>query len=112
MAIRPTASPPRTRSTSTHLNDRLAKLESALASLQGQVAALTDVARSRPAPPTRWRGADPGAVPDGNNVARGRVAGRGQAAQGDGNMINAIKLYREHTGVGLKEAKDAVEGML
>jgi ribosomal protein L7/L12 len=26
--------------------------------------------------------------------------------------INAIKLYREKTGVGLKEAKDAVEGML
>ena len=25
--------------------------------------------------------------------------------------IQAIKLYREHTGVGLKEAKDAVEAM-
>ncbi len=29
-----------------------------------------------------------------------------------GKLINAIKLYREQTGVGLKEAKDAVEGML
>ena len=28
-----------------------------------------------------------------------------------GMMINAIKLYRELTGVGLKEAKDAVESM-
>ena len=27
------------------------------------------------------------------------------------NIINAIKLYRELTGVGLKEAKDAVEAM-
>jgi hypothetical protein len=26
-----------------------------------------------------------------------------------GNLINAIKLYRERTGCGLKEAKDAVE---
>jgi hypothetical protein len=28
-----------------------------------------------------------------------------------GNLIGAIKLYREKTGVGLKEAKDAVEAM-
>lgn len=28
-----------------------------------------------------------------------------------GRKIEAIKLYREATGVGLKEAKDAVEGM-
>lgn len=26
-----------------------------------------------------------------------------------GNMIEAIKLYREQTGLGLKEAKDAVD---
>jgi ribosomal protein L7/L12 len=26
-----------------------------------------------------------------------------------GNKINAVKLYREQTGVGLKEAKDAVD---
>ncbi len=30
----------------------------------------------------------------------------------DGNLINAIKLYRENTNAGLKEAKDAVEGMV
>jgi ribosomal protein L7/L12 len=29
----------------------------------------------------------------------------------DGNMIQAIKVYRERTGVGLKEAKDAVEAL-
>jgi large subunit ribosomal protein L7/L12 len=28
-----------------------------------------------------------------------------------GQKIEAIKLYREHTGVGLKEAKDAVEAL-
>lgn len=28
-----------------------------------------------------------------------------------GNKLEAIKLYREHTGVGLKEAKDAVEDL-
>lgn len=34
-----------------------------------------------------------------------------QALRRDGRTIPAIKLYREHTGVGLKEAKDAVEAM-
>ncbi len=29
-----------------------------------------------------------------------------------GDKINAIKIYRKETGVGLKEAKDAVEGMM
>ena len=29
----------------------------------------------------------------------------------DGNLILAIKTYRERTGVGLKEAKDAVEAI-
>jgi ribosomal protein L7/L12 len=28
-----------------------------------------------------------------------------------GNKINAVKLYREQTGVGLKEAKDAVDAL-
>ena len=30
-------------------------------------------------------------------------------ALNSGQLIVAIKLYREHTGVGLKQAKDAVE---
>jgi ribosomal protein L7/L12 len=29
----------------------------------------------------------------------------------EGNKIGAIKLYREHTGVGLKDAKDAIEAI-
>lgn len=33
------------------------------------------------------------------------------AALQSGNKIEAIKLLREQTGLGLKEAKDAVEGM-
>ena len=32
-------------------------------------------------------------------------------ALNSGQLIVAIKLYREHTGVGLKEAKDAVEAL-
>jgi ribosomal protein L7/L12 len=28
-----------------------------------------------------------------------------------GNKINAVKLYREQTGVGLKEAKDAIDAL-
>jgi len=34
-----------------------------------------------------------------------------QAALSSGNKIEAIKLLREQTGLGLKEAKDAVEAM-
>ncbi len=45
----------------------------------------------------------PGAPPDAAFEAEVR---RLVAA---GNIINAIKLYRERTGCGLKEAKDAVE---
>lgn len=32
-------------------------------------------------------------------------------ALNQGKLIEAIKLYREHTHVGLKEAKDAVEAL-
>ncbi len=34
-----------------------------------------------------------------------------QSLRSAGKTIHAIKLYREHTGVGLKEAKDAVEAL-
>jgi ribosomal protein L7/L12 len=34
-----------------------------------------------------------------------------QALRRSGKLIHAVKLYREHTGVGLKEAKDAVESL-
>ena len=35
-----------------------------------------------------------------------------RALKEGGNLIEAIKAYREHTSVGLKEAKDIVEGMI
>ena len=34
-----------------------------------------------------------------------------RALKRQGQMIPAIKLYREHSGLGLKEAKDAVEAL-
>ena len=95
----------------SHVNDRLAKLESALASLQAQVAALTTGAVAA-GPPSSLAGTDPGAVPYGNNVAGGPWLDEVRQLKSSGKLINAIKLYREQTGVGLKEAKDAVEGMI
>ncbi len=49
-------------------------------------------------------------VPD-PGAASGLSAGVRQLAA-DGRKIDAIKLHREETGVGLKEAKDAVEAYL
>jgi ribosomal protein L7/L12 len=93
------------------INDRLARLESALASLQAQVASLTTGAVAAGAP-NPMAGVDPGAVPYGNNLAGGPWLEEVRRLKDDGKLINAIKLYREQTGVGLKEAKDAVEGMI
>jgi ribosomal protein L7/L12 len=47
--------------------------------------------------------APPAATPDWQHQVR--------AALQQGNKIEAIKLYREATGVGLKEAKEAVEAL-
>jgi large subunit ribosomal protein L7/L12 len=94
-----------------HVNDRLARLESALASLQAQVASLTTGAVAAGAP-NPLAGTDPGAVPYGNNVAGGPWLEEVLRLKNSGKLINAIKLYRENTGVGLKEAKDIVEGMI
>ena len=94
------------------INERLGRLESALASLQAQVASLTTgaVAASAPNP---LAGTDPGAIPYGNNLgASGPWLDEVRALKAQGKLINAIKLYRERTGVGLKEAKDTVEGMI
>jgi large subunit ribosomal protein L7/L12 len=96
-----------------HVNERLDRLESSLASLQGQVAALTTgaVAAGGP-PPNPMAGTDPGSVPYGNNVGVGGPwLDEVRRLKAEGKLINAIKLYRENTGVGLKEAKDTVEGM-
>ena len=93
------------------INDRLARLESALASLQAQVATLTTGAVAAAAP-NALAGTDPAGVPYGNNVAGGAWLEEVRQLKNSGKLINAIKLYREHTGLGLKESKDAVEGML
>jgi len=93
------------------VNDRLARVESALASLQAQVAALTTVASSA-AGANALAGTDPGAVPYGGNVPGGPWLEEVRALKAQGKLINAIKVYRQHTGVGLKEAKDTVEGMI
>jgi ribosomal protein L7/L12 len=95
-----------------HVNERLDRLESALASLQSQVAALTSgaVAAGTPNP---LAGTDPGSVPYGTNPAAGGAwLDEVRALKADGKLIEAIKAYREHTGLGLKEAKDAVEGLV
>ena len=86
------------------INDRLARLESAVASLQGQVATLTT-------------GAGPYAGNPGDSTAGAPPADAAwlqevRALKEGGHLIEAIKAYRVHTNVGLKEAKDIVEGML
>jgi len=92
------------------VNERLERLESALASLQGQVAALTTgaVAAGGAVP---YAG-NPTTVSDGALPAGGEWLAEVRRLKESGKLINAIKLYRERTGVGLKEAKDSVEGML
>ncbi len=92
------------------INDRLARLESAVASLQGQIATLTTGAA-----------AAGGAVPYAGNpsdASAGTLSADGAWLQEvrqlkeDGHLIEAIKAYRVHTNVGLKEAKDIVEAMI
>jgi len=92
------------------VKERLARLESALASLQGQVAALTTgaVAAGGPVP---YAG-NPNTASAGALPADGAWMQEVRQLKESGNLIQAIKLYREHTGLGLKESKDAVEGML
>jgi ribosomal protein L7/L12 len=92
------------------INERLDRLESALASLQAQVSALTAGAAVGGANPLA--GTDPGNVPYGENVAGGGPwLDEVRGLKGSGNLIGAIKVFREHTGQGLKEAKDAVEAL-
>lgn len=80
--------------------NRMAELEKRVARLEAQLAQLT---------------ATPGAA-----VAAAAAATSPPAAEwmaevqrlvADDKLIHAIKLYRENTGVGLKQAKDAVEAM-
>ena len=53
-------------------------------------------------------GLDPG-VDRFAEVSAGGLDADIQQLVTDGRKINAIKLYRERTGVGLAEAKDAIE---
>ena len=93
---------------------RIAKLESAVASLQSQVVALSAAGAA---------GAPGGTAVDGipygtPQPSLGALPAEGgpwlaevRALAASDQKIQAIKLYRERTGVGLKEAKDAVEAM-
>ena len=88
-----------------HVNDRLAKLESAVASLQGAGGDADHRAvAAGAANPRRRRHRRHGALP-----AERPWMDEVRRLKDSGKLINAIKLYREHTGVGLKEAKDIVE---
>lgn len=81
-------------------NHRLDELESRIRQLETTVAFLVQQAGATSAPPA------PGQAPVGVDV----MAQIQQLAHSD-KKIEAIKLYRHATGVGLKEAKDAVERM-
>jgi ribosomal protein L7/L12 len=94
-----------------HVNERLDRLEAALGSLQAQVAGLTTGATAGAAP-NPLAGTDPGSIPYGNNVPGGPWVDEVRSLKASGNLIGAIKVYREHSGLGLKEAKDAVEGLV
>lgn len=82
---------------------RIAALEVTVADLQRRLAALESVANAsgygaqEPAPADA---VDPWSVPPWPQIV-GLIQG--------GKKIEAIKVYRENFGVGLKEAKDAVD---
>jgi large subunit ribosomal protein L7/L12 len=80
---------------------RIAALETRVGDLEAQLAQLAQLAEIVRSSAS----GTPGTVP-----AEGWLA-EAQELKRSGKLINAIKLYREHTGVGLKEAKDAVEAM-
>jgi large subunit ribosomal protein L7/L12 len=92
------------------INERLARLESAVASLQGQVATLTTGAAA--ASGSIPYAGNPAAASVGALPADGVWMEEVRQLKASGQLIHAIKVYREHTRVGLKEAKDAVEGMI
>lgn len=83
---------------------RLDTLERRVAALEATIAALTSGSGSAYAAPGAAAYAQP--TPD----AQAWLA-EVQALVRDGKKIQAIKVYRERTGVGLKEAKDAVEAL-
>jgi len=96
------------------LKSRVSRLEAAVASLQSQVVALSAGAPGTPGStavdgiPYGTPQPSLGALPADGGPWLAEV----QALAASDQKIQAIKLYRERTGVGLKEAKDAVEGMV
>lgn len=86
------------------LKSRVARLEQAVVQLQAVIASAG------------------GGVPHGAPTASAAATGDTEVGDGwlaevralkaDGNVIKAIKIYREQTGVGLKEAKDAVDALI
>ncbi len=85
------------------LKARVAKLEAAVATLQAQAGAAVPYGAAQPVPPAATAAGTP--VGDAAWLAEVRQL------KASGNLIQAIKAYREHTGLGLKEAKDAVEAL-
>lgn len=79
---------------------RIADLELRVARLEAQLAQLAQLAQSGSGAP----GAPVAAAAESWMVEVERL-------KRSGKVIHAIKLYRERTGVGLKEAKDAVDAM-
>ncbi len=89
------------------LKARVAKLEAAVASLQAQVAA--GVGGAVGGIPY---GAPSAVVPSAGALpVEGAWLAEVRALKESGKLIEAIKLYRQNTGLGLKESKDAVEGL-
>lgn len=86
-----------------HLNQRLDRIESALAALQATVAQLSSGASAAGTSPAGTAGHDSIAEPWLAEVRELKASGK---------LIHAIKVYRERTGVGLKEAKEAVERLV
>ena len=80
------------------LRSRVTKLEHAVAQLQAQLAAAVPYGA-------------PMATTDGQPAATADWMSEVQALVASGNKIQAIKVYRERTGLGLKEAKDAVDAL-
>jgi ribosomal protein L7/L12 len=91
------------------LKSRVAKLEAAVAALQAQLATPAPTAVDGiPYGAAQVTMPSAGALPAETGAWLADVRALVQSDQ----KIQAIKLYREHTRVGLKEAKDAVEGMI
>jgi ribosomal protein L7/L12 len=84
---------------------RLDQLEARVRQLEATVALLAQQGVAPAAP-----GAVAAAAADPSAAANELIA-QIRRLKAEGNLIEAIKLYRQATNVGLKEAKDAVEAM-